>query len=341
MGTVTLAARAILAVVFATAAVTKLRDPRAVGATFRAFGTGERLASLAPLLAPAEAAVACGLLIEPLARWAAGAAALLLLIFIAGMSNALRAGRRPDCGCFGGLRPAPIGASTLTRNGALALTAILVVTGGPGPSIGSWVGAHTALEVLAILAAVAAASAAVMITGGSTTANPAGSIASASPPALPTVTLAGHPAPKFSLADLGGQAWTLEQLCDAGRPVVLVFVNSTCGSCLASFPDLARWQVTLAGSLSLILVGAGDSELMRQVCEQHGISRMLFDSGANVAGAYGAVGTPSAVAVSTSGEIVSGPASSIYAIENLIRLTLRRDSPSPLTAVARSGSQTG
>ncbi|MDA8067375.1 MAG: redoxin domain-containing protein [Actinomycetota bacterium] len=342
MGTVILAARAVIALVFATAAVTKLRDPAAVRATFREFGTGERLASLAPALAFAELAVASGLLIQPAARWAAVAAALLLIVFIAGMTNALRAGRRPDCGCFGGLQPAPIGTSTLMRNGALVLIAILVVTGGPGPSIGSWVAAHPALEVLAVLAAVAAAAAAVMITGGSATADPAGSIASASPPALPTVTLAGHPAPDFRLTDLDGREWTLAQLRGEGRPVVLVFVNSTCGSCLTVFPDLARWQLTLAGSLSLILVGAGDSERMRQACEQHGITRGLLDSQAGVAASYGATGMPAAIAVTAGGVIASGPANGRAAIEDLIRLTLRRDSRSPRAVeprVARAATQ--
>ncbi len=134
MGTITLGARALIGLVFAISAFTKLPDPAASRTTFREFGASERLARLAVLLAPAELAVVVGLVFVPTARWSAVAALLLLLVFIGGMLNALRLGRRPDCGCFGGFRPAPIGISTLVRNGVLvALSGVIVaVPAGPG-----------------------------------------------------------------------------------------------------------------------------------------------------------------------------------------------------------------
>lgn len=330
MGTVTLAARALLALVFATAGVAKLRDPEGTRNTFRGFGTSERLAALVPLLAPTELAVACGLVLTVSARWAAAFAVLLLLVFIAGIVSALRAGRTPDCGCFGGLRPEPIGPRTLVRNGVLAALAVLVAVAGPTPGVGDWANAHTTVELVTVLLAVVAAAAAIVFGGGvGADAQSGGGTVTPGLAALPPmVTLAGRQALEFTLTDLDGQEWTLARLCDTGRPVVLVFVNSTCGSCLTVLPDVARWQVALAGGLSLVLVGTGDPTRMRSACIEQRIGLALLDEPAGVAGSYAALAMPSAVAVSADGRITSGPVNGGDAIEDLIRLTLNGESTS-------------
>ncbi|MGH9285870.1 MAG: MauE/DoxX family redox-associated membrane protein [Acidimicrobiales bacterium] len=40
-------------------------------------------------------------------------------------------GRRPDCHCFGQLRPTPAGAATLARNGVLLAAALVLFVAGP------------------------------------------------------------------------------------------------------------------------------------------------------------------------------------------------------------------
>jgi hypothetical protein len=44
-------------------------------------------------------------------------------VFVAGISFNLARGRKPDCHCFGQLHSAPVGWTTLLRNGVLAAVA--------------------------------------------------------------------------------------------------------------------------------------------------------------------------------------------------------------------------
>jgi peroxiredoxin/uncharacterized membrane protein YphA (DoxX/SURF4 family) len=325
MGTVTLAARALIAAVFAIAAAAKLPDPGGSRATFREFGVGEGLARFAVLLAPAELVVAIGLMIVSTARWAAFGAVLLLLAFIVGMINALRLSRRPDCGCLGGFRPAPIGRATVIRNGVLVATAGLVAVLGPGPSLDHWLASHSAGFVALVAILILAAAAGLMLVGGTTASSPDDDTGQRLPEAQrPT---AGDPAPDFSASDISGELRTLSSLREAGRPIVIVFGNSSCGWCLSLFGDLGRWQRTLAERLSIVLVGSGDPEQMKGVCDQYGIAQALLDSEHTVWRAYGMNATPSAFVVSADGIIEGGPAIGPDAIEDLIRLFLHRDQP--------------
>jgi peroxiredoxin len=325
MATVTLAARALLALVFASAAVSKLPEPAASRKTFREFGVGARLARFAVLLAPTELGVVVGLIFVPTARWAALAAVLLLLIFITGMANALRLGRQPDCGCFGGFRPAPIGKWTLGRNGVLLVVAGLIAIAGPGPAVDQWLASHsagtTALVAFLILGA------ATSLMHGARTASPgAGDVATQPFPGI-AVPVVGDAAPDFSVTDTHGDQRTLSSLRTSGRPVVFVFANSDCGSCLSLFPDLARWQLTLAERLELVVVGGGDPDDVAHLCEQYRIKPALLDNEGTVSRLYGVHGTPAALALTGAGAIASGTVRGRDAIEDLIRLTLHRDEP--------------
>ena len=325
MGTVMLAARAVIALVFATAAVTKLRDPAAVRATFREFGTGERLASLAPALAFAELAVASGLLIQPAARWAAVAAALLLCIFIGGMSNALRAGRRPDCGCFGGLHPKPIGRSTLVRNALLTALAAVVAEAGPGTSLSHSLPSGSRVAILVGLVAVVTSVLATGSTRRST--QPRVDRVLTPPPSLVPRTLLGHAAPGFDLDGACGPRQTLVSLCADHLPVVLIFGDSGCGSCVSLFARLGPWQMTLSERVRIAVVAFGDQERAKAICTDHHVSDVMLDPGGAVWRAYGVNGSPVAFAISPEQTIVSGPAIGRDAIEDLIRLSLRRIQP--------------
>lgn len=166
MDGILLAARLVLAGVFAVAGVAKLLDAKGSGRALAAFGVPAHLAHPLGILLPlAEVAIAVALIPLATAWWAAVGAFGLLALFIAGIGVNLARGRRPDCHCFGQLHSKPVGAETLVRNGVLAVLAAVVVLAGPGSSGASafgWLGGLTAGEsALVLLAGVA-----VLLLGG-------------------------------------------------------------------------------------------------------------------------------------------------------------------------------
>lgn len=326
MDTVTLASRLLLAAIFAAAAVTKLSNPAVSRATFDGFGASPRLARLGAFtLAPCELLVAAALIFVPTARWGGAGAALLLLVFILGIASALRHGRRPDCGCFGALRPTPIGTSTLVRNAALLAVAVFVVVAAPGPAIDAWLRAHSAAEVVITCAAIAAALAAVMYLPQLVDGAPHSIM-----PGSAAMLAIGKRAPSFTLTDTQGAHRTSQSLSAPGSPLVLIFGSPTCGSCVKLFPSLARWQRSLAGRLQLVLIVGGDIDAARAISEQHGIAEVLSDPGGGVSRSHGVIGNPSAVSLTPDGRVASGPALGPDAIEELLRSTLRRTEPIPI-----------
>src|SRR5262249_26579973 len=71
--------------------------------------------------------------------------------FTSAISYNLWKGRRPDCRCFGQLHPAPIGQSTLVRNGALLLIAGFVTWVGPNQPDLNRVTLSTSLSIWSFL----------------------------------------------------------------------------------------------------------------------------------------------------------------------------------------------
>jgi hypothetical protein len=115
-----------------------------------------------------------------------------------------------------------------------------------------------------------------------------------------------------------------------GVPLVLVFGSASCSSCAELFPHLARWQTSLALRLRIVLVVGGDRETARSISEQHGIAEVLADPDGEVSRSYGMVWSPSALTLNSDGSVINGPATGPDAIEELLRLTLRRAEPIPI-----------
>lgn len=101
-----LAAQIVLAAVFATAGILKLRERRDPGRSL------------------AEVVLAVALLVPPTSGWAAAAGALILLAY----TGRLLADRERDCDCFGAAHPVPAG-QAIARNAVLVALAALVVAG--------------------------------------------------------------------------------------------------------------------------------------------------------------------------------------------------------------------
>ena len=221
MGDVTLAARALLFCIFAVAALAKLLARDTSSVEFRDFGVPARIAKLTePLLVPAELAVATSLLIQPTARIGAVAATLLLLIFIAGVANALRNGRRPQCGCFGGLHAEPIGNSTLVRNALLTAVAAFAAATGPGTGLGRWLSAGSHIAITGGLAVAVMAT--LVARGRLRAASPTPDAPASVRPPVKNDLLRRH-APAFDLDGACGPRQTLDSLSAEGLPLVLVF----------------------------------------------------------------------------------------------------------------------
>src|SRR5262245_24275231 len=123
-----LLARLLLAGVFAIAGAAKLAERRRIGTAIAEFGVPAGIATpLGWLLACCELGVALALLFPPSA--AAGALGLLLVFSAVIAANVAR-GHRPSCHCFGQLHAAPVGWSTVGRNGLLAAVAGLIAADG-------------------------------------------------------------------------------------------------------------------------------------------------------------------------------------------------------------------
>jgi hypothetical protein len=126
---VQLTARAGLAILFASAAWHKLRDP----GTFLAAVTHYELLParwtlrVAALLIAAEVGIAVGLWAPRVATVAAVGAAALLITYAGAMAAALGRGRRDlDCGCAGPAGRQPVRGALVARNLALAAAAVTV-----------------------------------------------------------------------------------------------------------------------------------------------------------------------------------------------------------------------
>jgi thiol-disulfide isomerase/thioredoxin/uncharacterized membrane protein YphA (DoxX/SURF4 family) len=328
MGTVVLAARLLLAVVFATAGIAKLLDRPGTRNALQAFGVPRIALSPGSLLLPlAELAIAVALVPAPTAQWGGLAALVLLLAFMGGIANAMVRGQAPDCHCFGQLHSEPAGRGTLGRNIALAALAGLVVVEGPGPALTSWVGDRGGAELVAVAAGIAAGvlgALAIALWRQNRTLRRGLELAQAQLAAFPPGLPVGAVAPGFALQSMRGEDVSLESLTSRGQPVALVFVSPGCGPCEHFIPKLARWQRTLAGDLTVALVSSGTVDQNRALLVQESTVDVLLQDGSELERAYRIGGTPSTVLVSAEGRIASAPAAGSLASESLIRLALRQ-----------------
>jgi thiol-disulfide isomerase/thioredoxin/uncharacterized membrane protein YphA (DoxX/SURF4 family) len=334
MDAAVLAARLLLAGIFAVAAVAKLLDIKGSREGLRGFGLTERVANFFGVLLPlAELTIAAALTFEPTARLGGIGAAVLLLAFCVGIGNALRQGKQPDCHCFGQVHSEPASWKTLARNLGLALVAGFVIAEGGGPAIDDWVSARTPAELVSIALGAATVWLAVIslrLRRDKETLRAALENAIVSLDKVPVGLPFGSRAPEFALAAVGGEARTLEQLRAAGISILLLFVDPGCGPCRQLLPDLARWQTALANHLPITVIGIGKRKRLQELSEEHGV-HMLVDEDSEVFGAYRFRDTPSAVVVNPDGTIASKPLKTGFEIEGMIRTLLRRGGQGPAT----------
>ena len=357
MDVVLLLARLLLAGVFLVAGVAKLLDRRGSIEAMRGFGLPERLAAPAGIALPiAEIAVAALLIPTATARWGALGALALLLAFVGGIGYNLARGNAPDCHCFGQLHSSPAGWSTLIRNGVLAAVAAFVLAAGwddAGASTVGWLNDLSAAEsVLLLIGAVALGLLALQgwalvhllqqngrlllrldaLEAAVDTGRPLDRTASQGPIAGLRV---GTAAPTFTLDNLAGQSTTLADLQRPNTPAMLVFSDPGCGPCNALMPEIGRWQQEHAGKLTIAVVSRGSLEVNRSKAGEHGVRNVVLQRNREVADAYQAKGTPSAVLIRPDGTVGSAVAAGAEAIRGLVATATTAPPP---TVPVRAGN---
>jgi peroxiredoxin len=318
---IVLAARILLAAVFAGAGVGKLARRGETEATLGKFGVAERLrAPLAVALPLVELAISAGLLPAASAPWAAAAALLLLAAFTVAVARVLTRQEEVDCNCFGSLAPSRVSGWTLARNGGLMVVAGLVAAAGwsdPGPSAVAWIGGLDATAAVGILAGLALLAAALnfafswqlMKQNGRLVADLAmlsarGTGAHAVPTGLPL----GELAPSFELRGLSGRPVELDELLEAGRGLLLFFSDPGCGACEPLLPEVGRLQRDPEADPQPVVISLGDVESNLEKVAEHGLELVLLQEDFGLARSFGITGMPGAVVLDREGRIASEPA---------------------------------
>jgi hypothetical protein len=127
MEAISILLRSGLALLFAVAGVTKLRDQKQARTTLWRFGVPQRYARIGAVALPVAELVVAAILIPNSTAWVGSVAAFVLLSVFSGtvLVNLVR-GRRPECNCMGHLHSRAISAWTLAGNLALAALALLL-----------------------------------------------------------------------------------------------------------------------------------------------------------------------------------------------------------------------
>jgi peroxiredoxin len=337
-------ARLLLAAVFVLAAAAKLADRATARRAFEDFGVPSPLTGWLSIAVPlVELAVAVSLVPNATAQVAGGAALALLLLFSAAIALNLARGRKPDCACFGQVQSAPIGGTTLLRNGVLAAVSAGILVGGPGDAGDAfgWLGDLRTAEAvglgmgLALAGAVAVLSWIVfnLVRQNGRLLLRLDRIEEAWGMAPGTAGLPrGARAPDFSLPDLSGKIVTLESLLVGGRPVVLAFTDPECGPCSELLPEVARGQREHRERLTIALI-ARDADNAREQAAQHGLEQVLMQRELEVFEAFRAPGFPSAVLIDTDGTIASEVVYGLDQVGALVAEAAERAAAPPLVRI--------
>jgi methylamine dehydrogenase accessory protein MauD len=348
MDWIALLARLMLAAVFLIAAVGKLADRQGTRRALAEFGVPSRMAAPMVIVLPlVELAIAALLIAAASARWGALAALGLLGLFIAGISISLAHGRKPDCHCFGQLHSAPIGRSTLVRNGFLAAAAGVVLwQGGESPNFASLAAPERLSAAVWIAVGVALIALTLAAIEGWLLLNllpQQGRILvrlERLESALGLGPRSGLPvseqAPDFNLPSLTGERLSLTALLSSGRPVLLFFANPNCPPCDTLLPEVARWQREHVDRVTVVVISDGSIEVNRAKGEKYGVERVLLQKDREVKEAYNVIATPAAILVGADGRISSRIGYGADGVDGLLQQALTGVAYAPLEPVPAS-----
>lgn len=344
-------AQLTLMMVFVVSAVAKFGTPEDTARAAGEFGVPPAVSPwLARLLPAVELAIAAALSPMGAPRVGGLLAALSLLLFTALVAWRVAQGASFDCNCFGRLRPAPIGWSTVARNAALLALALLTATfGGPPPdALQRWLTASMSQPWLPLTLWFTTL-VAVFWTGGGLGRRLEGLGGRLDAVASRLDALDGRPAaqsvqpglpvgafaPPFRLprfpGEPGGPSATLDELRASGRAVLLIFTHPGCGPCKSVLPALVDHQAAHAHRLLIVLLVTEQSEDPPAAYAQ---LTSLLDLERFAATAYQTPGVPCAALVRPNGTIGAPLAVGPRNILNLVDWTVDRFAAPPSQADA-------
>jgi peroxiredoxin len=102
-------------------------------------------------------------------------------------------------------------------------------------------------------------------------------------------------------------------------------------------PEVSRWQREHAARLTLALISEGTVEANRAKVAAHGVTHVLLQEGREIARAYQAAGTPTAVLVRPDGTMGSALAPGPRAIAALVAQTVGQPTALPLLPTPANG----
>ena len=312
--------RIALSAVFAVAGITKLLDLRGTRAAVKNFGAPVSLVPALALLLPiVELSIAAGLLVDRAASFSALGALLLLAVFIIAISVNLALGRTHDCHCFGQLHSRPLGWPTLLRNIAFALGASFVLwqtLAAPVPRLFAGVVELESTTQFLLIGAVVVLVVMLILWHRPGTRTKA--LESEAMAALPLDSIA----PAFELEAYHGGSRSLAQLIAHGKPLLLIFTNPTCGPCVSLFEEIKDWQRAHSDQLMIGLVSKGTIKDNFVNVARNSLGEVLLQKKREVAELYGALVTPTAIVINTSGRIASSLAAGADEIRSLLAKVL-------------------
>src|SRR5205823_12304223 len=112
-----------------------------------------------------------------------------------------------------------------------------------------------------------------------------------------------------------------------GQPLVLLLTDLAGGPCTALLPEIGQWQRDHPAKMRVALLSRGTVEANRAKVTEPGVTQVLLQKDREVADAYQAYGTPSAVLVRQDGTIGSPVAQGADAIRALVTATLNGTVP--------------
>jgi peroxiredoxin/uncharacterized membrane protein YphA (DoxX/SURF4 family) len=350
-------ARLLLIGIFVTAAVMKLSDRTGSRRAIIDFGLPSSIATVLGYLLPfVELAVASLLLIDVYAWWGALSGLVLLLLFSIAIGINLILGRKPNCHCFGQLHSSAVDWKVLLRNGFLAVIATFIVIQGPGSAhqsnIIGWLGALRDDQLEWLIIGTTMSGIAIIISyflihlrkenrrltarldaleSKFTDSNNSDGILE--PSLLSSDLQVGFMSPAFTLMGTDGKTYTLNSLCNHGKPVMLVFTDPNCGPCNALLPQIGQWQKIHDQVLTISIISQRSSEVNLENATKYSLENVLLQQDREASQLYGAYGTPSAILIYPDGTIASSLVKGAEQISKLLAYVVKSHSDSSNTMV--------
>ena len=128
----------------------------------------------------------------------------------------------------------------------------------------------------------------------------------------------GAPAPDFSARDLAGKIVSFENLLIKNKPMLLFFLSPSCIPCQALLPEFETWQNDLKEKLNFVFISKGKEKENAERFATTNFKQILLQKDNEIAEAFNAVWTPTAVLINADGSIASHLAAGDMAIRSLL-----------------------